>query len=254
MLSFYIDLLWRSLWAIPGLLGSNVLGLIWPVLVVMCGEILAACYLGWLVVLNKWKRASLIGLAALGVCYTGLLVWSVLHTVYQDHVDLSAKVSQLTPRDTGLRVDVNQISEGDFRGFRRFKKAEMIYINFDISNPTGPPRFVRGWDMYLVTKGSRFQAVPFTPPNEQMRNSALGADMATLTPKEDRCPKVFVEPLPTGGSRNCWLSGVFEVERSNVDLKTSSVLIRFIDELTGKIYDSSYPLPSQPIQHESSVQ
>ncbi len=73
MLTYYVDLLVRSLMQVPTSLGSNMLGLIWPVVIVICGEIIACWVYGWRTVYDKWKKASVIGFAALGVCYT--LLW-----------------------------------------------------------------------------------------------------------------------------------------------------------------------------------
>lgn len=92
MPSFYVDLLVRAFFAIPPSLGGNMLGLIWPVIVILCGEIIACFVYGWRTVKDKWRQASLIGLAALGICYTVLFGWCALVTNYQDHLGLSSKV------------------------------------------------------------------------------------------------------------------------------------------------------------------
>ena len=95
MLSFYVDLLVRAFFAIPTSLGSNMLGLLWPVIIVFCGEFIAYIIYGWRVMIAKWKQASLIGLAALGICYTVLFGWCILATNYQEHSKLSSRVSVL---------------------------------------------------------------------------------------------------------------------------------------------------------------
>jgi len=64
MPAYYVDLLMRALFAIPTALGSNPLGLLWPVILVVCGEIIACLVYGWRVVFEKWKRWS----ARLNLC------------------------------------------------------------------------------------------------------------------------------------------------------------------------------------------
>lgn len=95
MLAYYVGALVRALFAIPHVLGSNALGLLWPVVIVVCGEIIACFVYGWRVVIDKWKRASLIGFAALVACYMSLFAYCALNTVYQDHFALSQKASYL---------------------------------------------------------------------------------------------------------------------------------------------------------------
>ncbi len=100
MLPYYADLFQRAFSAIPGLLGSNALGLLWPVVIVSCGEIIACFVYGWRTVISKWRQASVIGFAALGVCYSVLFGWSILSTSYQDHATLAS-----TNRDLRTSVD-----------------------------------------------------------------------------------------------------------------------------------------------------
>ena len=108
MLSYYAELFARALYAIPSLLGSNVLGLIWPVIVVFCGEIIAGFSYGWRVMIsNKWKQASIIGFAALGICYTLLFAWCALTTNYSDHATLASKVSVLQAAYNSNTADKN---------------------------------------------------------------------------------------------------------------------------------------------------
>jgi hypothetical protein len=95
MLAFYVDLLVRAFFAIPPSLGGNMLGLVWPVIIVFCGEIIACIVYGYRTVIAKWKEASLIGLAALVVCYTGLFVWCIFSTNYRDHSVLASRAAFL---------------------------------------------------------------------------------------------------------------------------------------------------------------
>src|SRR5579863_4663554 len=95
MPSYYADLFARSVSAIPSALGSNMLGLIWPVIIVLCGEFLACVVYGWRVIFDKWKKASLIGFAALGVCYTLLFTWCALSINYKDHAEMATKIEML---------------------------------------------------------------------------------------------------------------------------------------------------------------
>jgi hypothetical protein len=95
MLSFYADLLVRAFLTIPPLLGGNMLGLVWPIIIVLCGEVIACIAYGWRTVKAKWKQASLMGLVSLVVCYTGLFAWCIFAVNYQDHVVLASRAAYL---------------------------------------------------------------------------------------------------------------------------------------------------------------
>ncbi len=91
MLPYYAELFERAFWAIPGLLGSNALGLLWPVVLVICGETIACVVYGFRTMYERRQRASLIGLASLIVCYSALFEWSIIATNYRDHADVTSK-------------------------------------------------------------------------------------------------------------------------------------------------------------------
>jgi hypothetical protein len=91
MAAYYASLLIRAFMEIPGSLGSNWLGLLWPVILVACGEIIACLWFGWRIVLAKWKQATGIGFAALGVCYTLLFAWCAFSLNYQEYAVLKAQ-------------------------------------------------------------------------------------------------------------------------------------------------------------------
>jgi hypothetical protein len=95
MLSYYLDLVSRSLKMIPGLLGSNALGLFWPLVVVLCGEVIACLRFGWRNLLKRWKEASALGFLGLFICYAGLLAWSMVRTNYTDARTLSIENQSL---------------------------------------------------------------------------------------------------------------------------------------------------------------
>ena len=95
MLPFYAELFARAIWFLPSSLGSNALGLVWPVVIVLCGEIIACFVYGWRAMISKWKNASLIGLAALGICYTLLFLWCGLRLNYYDHLELETANARL---------------------------------------------------------------------------------------------------------------------------------------------------------------
>ena len=95
MLLHLLNLLFHSFFAIPGSLGSNWLGLIFPVGVVIAGEVIAGFVLGWDAVISNWKRATGIGFAALALMYTLLFGWCVVTTTYGDHLGLANRVVAL---------------------------------------------------------------------------------------------------------------------------------------------------------------
>jgi hypothetical protein len=82
MVAYYANLLVRAFLAIPGSLGANWLGLVWPAVVVLVGEIIAGFVYGWRVMAAKWKQATLIGFAALGCCYSILFVCCAISQNY----------------------------------------------------------------------------------------------------------------------------------------------------------------------------
>jgi hypothetical protein len=83
-----VNLLVRSLLSLPGALGSTWLGILFPVVVALLGEIIGISLFGWAAMKQNWKRATGIGFAALGVGYTVLFLCMVVKTTYSDHINL----------------------------------------------------------------------------------------------------------------------------------------------------------------------
>jgi fumarate reductase subunit D len=90
MLGHFFHLAVRSFLAIPNVLGSTWAGILFPVLVLLIGEVIGASLFGWKAMLNNRKKATGVGLAALGIGYTLLFLWCAAFTTYTDHEALVA--------------------------------------------------------------------------------------------------------------------------------------------------------------------
>jgi hypothetical protein len=96
VLAYYVTLLVHALIALPTSLGSNMLGVIWPLIIVLVGEAIAGFAYGWKFVFEKkLKEFSIIGFAALVACYTLLWVYCAFSLDYSDHSTLSSEVQTL---------------------------------------------------------------------------------------------------------------------------------------------------------------
>jgi len=90
MLFHLLNLLARSLAAVPALLGSTWIGILFPIAVALVGELIGVVLFGWKTMIENWRKATGIGFAALGVGYAFLFVFCMVKTVYLDHVQLVA--------------------------------------------------------------------------------------------------------------------------------------------------------------------
>ena len=89
----------RALAALPSSLGSNWLGLLFPLLVFILTQIVTGFVRGWASMKAHWKDNLLIGFAVAGVAWTGLYIWCILTTISTDHTQLNARIRSL--RRTG---------------------------------------------------------------------------------------------------------------------------------------------------------
>ena len=95
LLVHFFRLLGRSFDHIPAALGSNWLGLVSPVLIALIGEGIGIWAFGWQAMKDNWKKATGIGLAAIGAFYTVVFLGCVFTTTYQDHKQLASRVGTL---------------------------------------------------------------------------------------------------------------------------------------------------------------
>ena len=89
------NLVGRSFSAIPPTLGSTWFGLLFPIVVVLIGEIIVCFIFGWRRMLENWRKATGIGFVAVVVGYILVFTWRVLMTAYQDHVGLANRIGVL---------------------------------------------------------------------------------------------------------------------------------------------------------------
>ena len=59
-----LNLIGRSLGAIPRSLGSTLLGVLFPIGVALLGEAIGVFLFGWRAMLQNWKKTTRVGLAA----------------------------------------------------------------------------------------------------------------------------------------------------------------------------------------------
>jgi hypothetical protein len=85
----------RSLLTIPGVLGSTWAGIVFPIIVILIGEVIGASLFGWNAMLENWRKATGVGFAALGVGYALLFLWCAMLTTYTDHEGLVARNREL---------------------------------------------------------------------------------------------------------------------------------------------------------------
>lgn len=98
MLAHLFNLLGRSFMFIPKALGSNWLGLVSPVFIALVGEAIGILVFGWQAMKDNWRKATGIGLAAIGAFYTVVFLGCIFMTTYVDHIDLVTKNHDLHTR------------------------------------------------------------------------------------------------------------------------------------------------------------
>ena len=95
MLPHFFNLAWQAVRAIPTALGSSWTGLVFPVAVVLIGELIGLRLYGLAVTKANFKRVTSIGLAALVLGYFLLFIWCAVASTYDDHLGLVSRASNL---------------------------------------------------------------------------------------------------------------------------------------------------------------
>jgi hypothetical protein len=85
MLPHIFSLLGRAFATIPVALGSTWLGLLSPILIALIGEGIGAWIFGAQAMKANWKKATGIGLAAIGAFYSIVFLACVFTAIYKDH-------------------------------------------------------------------------------------------------------------------------------------------------------------------------
>jgi hypothetical protein len=95
MLVHLFNLILRSIEAMPSAVGSNWLGVLYPLLLFALTEGLSVLFFGWLAVKQNWGKTVGVGFAVVGVFWTGLFLWCAVKTTYTDHQQLAERVTVL---------------------------------------------------------------------------------------------------------------------------------------------------------------
>lgn len=85
----------RSIGSIPQSLGSTWLGIIFPIVIALFGEVIGIVRFGWHATIKNWKRAAGIGFTALGIGYILLFMYCLIGNIYSDHMNLAAENKSL---------------------------------------------------------------------------------------------------------------------------------------------------------------
>jgi hypothetical protein len=95
MADYWWDTLLRALRLLPASLGSNWLGLLFPLFIPVIAEIIAFWRYGWRAMIASWVIPTKIALASALIAYGLLLSWCILRVVYQHHEDLTSRLRGL---------------------------------------------------------------------------------------------------------------------------------------------------------------
>jgi hypothetical protein len=95
MVAHIVHLLNRSLALLPTSLGSNWLGLLFPLLVFLLTQCVSVFVHGWSSIKVHWKGNLLVGFAVALLSWSALFLWCVARIIYQDHMTLATRVSEL---------------------------------------------------------------------------------------------------------------------------------------------------------------
>jgi hypothetical protein len=239
----------RSLVYMPKIISGNWTGILLPLVVFIIREGFRARKEGRRSV--NWKGIEKDTLWLIGA-YLVLFGWAVVHTVYQDHEDLLARVKELShpPGIPDLQVDF----EGIMTGYGVDNGDYRAAFGVQISNPTGPPRALENFHLSLDWNGLHRDShvvlgVPSGPAGPY--NHILTIQPETL------CTRVMAEPIPTGGTRQCWVWAGFGKEIGSLikgkeknGAPSPTFVLRFYDVMTGKLYVVKHTLPAGKIPTE----
>jgi hypothetical protein len=183
--------------------------------------------------LKHWREDGRVALRVSLVCaliiYGPVAVWKLAQAVYDDHQGLVKKLSEFKKAPTGITAKINTVYNGNDETGQVFVWANMTY-----SNPLGPPSAMIDWKMSLVnTSGVYPASFPPMPDHPIVMNFVGKKDKAKLDSQEI-CPAATENPIQTGGSRTCWMWGVFKDKYPN-DFKNipTTLVITATDVATG---------------------
>jgi low affinity Fe/Cu permease len=90
---------------LPSSLGSNWLGLLFPLLVFLLTQAISGFVNGLQYMKDHWKKNIILGFAVAGAAWTCLFGWCVITTVDADHGELNARVRTLhNARDSVVKI------------------------------------------------------------------------------------------------------------------------------------------------------
>jgi hypothetical protein len=95
MTAHVVHLLVRAFAGAPSSLGSNWLGLVFPLLVFMFTQVVTGFARGWNRMKSHWKDNLLLGFAVAAVAWAALFTWCIVTTIGDDHNNLNARIRQL---------------------------------------------------------------------------------------------------------------------------------------------------------------
>jgi len=100
----------------PATVGSNWLGVLYPLLLFVVAEGLSVILFGWPSVKENWGKTVGVGFAVVGVFWTCLFLWCAVKTTFADHQKLVERVAGLHKNLVDTRSDdasnLSQVGQG----------------------------------------------------------------------------------------------------------------------------------------------
>lgn len=133
MLFHLLNLIGRSIGAIPRSLGSTWLGVLFPIGIALLGETIGVFLFGWKAISQNWRKATGVGFAALGVGYTLLFLYCFAANIYSDHIELVSKVGNLKQS-----LEANQTSiDEKVQAALKPKESQINQLRIDCAKNVG---------------------------------------------------------------------------------------------------------------------
>jgi hypothetical protein len=233
MWTHFCNLLWQSFLYTPTIISSNWVGALFPLVTYLIGETIRFSGGGWVAVTRAWKKDTLLMTGAYFAGYILLFTWAVVHIVYEDHETLMKRIAGLTAKPADLIYNLDDFFDG------RIDSHYFVLFAVTVENRYGPPRSINKWGAAVDTPSGRVDGLTYTPHTRQLPINEHHT--MTLEPTA-WCPAATESPIPTGGTRACWMMLIFDGDPNTLEKAVTSVTISFRDVLSGKTLELNYPM------------
>lgn len=234
------NLVESSLGYMPSIISSNWKGIFWPAGIFVVGELFRLRTEGWRTM--NWPKVGR-DVILLVCAYIALFGWAVIHTVYQDHETLVARIDALEASAKGPRVVIDGIFSGTTTG--KFGSGEILLVTAEVRNPDSKPHSFGEVNLFVQTpNGRELPGQAYLLPHENPICVAYRSVPCMLTfLHEGYCPSKLESPLAPDENRHCWMWAAFP---SDLTLRGNVAVLQVKDIFSSEVFQGkSSPLGSE---------